>query len=84
MGPIREYLFRATQKLPTFVLANQPLIHVTPGRLVFAGLLQIIYALRNNKGMGTKCKITFGGIEYIPPVSKSFFIVDETTKKYTA
>ena len=71
------------KKLPTLGLTGQPLIHFTPSRLVFSGLLQIIYELRNNKGIGTKFKIIFGGIDYLPLVSKSFLKVNEVTKDYT-
>lgn len=67
------------KQVPPTGLTNQPKIYLTPHRLIFSGILQILYELKNNKGLAIKFKILFGSINYIPPVSKSFLKTDKTT-----
>ena len=64
--------FKPTEKIPPLGLTHQPDIYQNPLNMALSGLLQIIYELKNNRGLVVRLKILFGGIFYTPPVSKSF------------
>jgi sterol desaturase/sphingolipid hydroxylase (fatty acid hydroxylase superfamily) len=70
------------KKLPTLGLTDQPEIHFTPLNIVFSGLLQILYELKHNKSLGTRLKIIFGHIEYVPPISKSYLIIENGKRNH--
>ena len=59
---------------PQIGLTGNPKLHMNPFRLLMAGLVQIIYELRNNRDWQTRVKILFGKSDYLPPVSKDFAI----------
>jgi sterol desaturase/sphingolipid hydroxylase (fatty acid hydroxylase superfamily) len=70
------------KKIPPLGLTDQPLIHMTPFKLAFSGILQIMHELIHNKSFNTRMKIIFGHIDYVPPVSKSFLVKDSVSQGY--
>lgn len=59
---------------PQIGLTGNPELYMNPFRLLMAGLVQIVYELRNNPDWQTRVKILFGKSDYSPAVSKDFAI----------
>jgi sterol desaturase/sphingolipid hydroxylase (fatty acid hydroxylase superfamily) len=59
---------------PKIGLTGNPALHLNPLRLLMAGLVQLAYEWRHNRGWSTRMKILFGKSDYVPPVSKDFAI----------
>lgn len=59
---------------PQIGLTGNPKLHMNPFRLLMAGMVQLVYELRNNRNWQTRIKILFGKTDYSPPVSKDFAI----------
>ncbi|MCB1616628.1 MAG: sterol desaturase family protein [Pseudomonadales bacterium] len=57
---------------PEIGLTGQPTLYKNPVRLLFAGIFQIAYELKENRGWKERVKIVFGPSDYTPPVSKDF------------
>jgi sterol desaturase/sphingolipid hydroxylase (fatty acid hydroxylase superfamily) len=63
------------EHVPPIGLTDQPLIHMSPMKIVFNGFRQIWYELKMNKDWKTRLKILVGGVYYKPPITKDFLIV---------
>jgi len=59
---------------PNVGLTGNPELYMNPVRLLLAGLVQIVYELKNNKDWEVRMKIIFGKSDYAPPVSKDFVV----------
>ena len=64
------------KEAPPIGLTNQPKMHMNPFRIIFSGIAQMFYELKMNRGFIVKMKIIFGGVYYVPPVSKDFLVID--------
>lgn len=62
---------------PQFGLTNQPALELSAMAVVFGGLQQIWYELKHNKDFLTRIKIIFGGIYYIPPITKDYLKIKD-------
>lgn len=63
------------EKIPDLGLTNQPELKLNPIRIIFSGILQIIYEFWHNPSIIVKFKVIFGPIHYQPPISKDYLIV---------
>jgi hypothetical protein len=52
-----------------------PTMKLNPFRIIFSGLAQMVYELRMNRDWLTRMKIIFGGIYYVPPITKDFLVI---------
>lgn len=59
-------------KRPEVGLSEGVELHGNPVRLAYAGVLQLLYELRHNKGWRTRLQIVLGSSEWQPPISKNF------------
>ncbi len=66
-----------TTEKPAVGLTNNPPIKLNPLAIVFSGIAQIFYELKMNKDWGTRFKILFGDIYYVPPVTKEFLKIEK-------
>jgi sterol desaturase/sphingolipid hydroxylase (fatty acid hydroxylase superfamily) len=57
---------------PPIGLQGSPALHLNPLRLGLAGLLQLGYELRHNRGIVTRSRILFGSSNFTPPHSKDY------------
>tara|TARA_B110001452_G_scaffold210115_1_gene180478 strand:- start:5044 stop:6246 length:1203 start_codon:yes stop_codon:yes gene_type:complete len=58
--------------IPKIGLTNQPEMYMNPVSFAFSGLLQMLYELRHNRSFLVRLKIIFGGVYYMPPLTKSY------------
>ncbi|HUH74915.1 MAG TPA: sterol desaturase family protein [Chitinophagales bacterium] len=65
--------------LPPLGLTNQPKISWSPMKIVFSGFAQIRYEWKNNPSWRIRFKIIFGGVYYLPPITKEFLVLDNLT-----
>ncbi|MDX2001090.1 MAG: sterol desaturase family protein [Chitinophagales bacterium] len=63
------------KEAPKVGLTNNPIIRLSPFKIMFSGFEQIAYELRMNKSWLVRFKILFGDIYYKPPISKDYLIV---------
>jgi sterol desaturase/sphingolipid hydroxylase (fatty acid hydroxylase superfamily) len=61
-----------TATRPPIGLQGSPPLHLNPLRLGLAGLLQLWYELRHNRGIVTRSRILFGSSNFTPPHSKDY------------
>lgn len=61
-----------TATRPPVGLTGSPRLHLNPLRLALAGLWQIGYELRWNRGFGTRLAILFGSSSFTPPRTRDF------------
>jgi len=66
-------------KAPRVGLWGNPSLHHNPLRLVLSGLLQVIYELRQNKGIKTKVMCLLGSVNYTPPISRDYHVSEAVT-----
>jgi sterol desaturase/sphingolipid hydroxylase (fatty acid hydroxylase superfamily) len=57
---------------PPVGLTGSPRLHLNPLRLGLAGLLQLGYELRRNRGILTRLRILLGGSNFVPAQSKDY------------
>lgn len=62
---------------PATGLTGQPRLHSNPLRLALAGLSQLVYALRNNRGWRVRWKIVTGGSDDTPPIGEDYALSAE-------
>ena len=67
------------EKRPPIGLTNRPAYYWSPTAFALSGPAQILYELKHNKSLRERFLIIFGGIYYLPPETKSFFLKDETS-----
>jgi sterol desaturase/sphingolipid hydroxylase (fatty acid hydroxylase superfamily) len=65
---------KPTREKPPVGLTGQPDLHMNPVRLALSGIAQIVYELKHNRGMKTRCKILFGGTDWAPPVTRDYAV----------
>jgi sterol desaturase/sphingolipid hydroxylase (fatty acid hydroxylase superfamily) len=68
---------------PPVGLTGSPKLHSNPFRLAIAGMWQLAYELKHNKGFGVKMKILFGSTSWNPPVTRDFAICDSAAENTT-
>jgi sterol desaturase/sphingolipid hydroxylase (fatty acid hydroxylase superfamily) len=61
-----------SDETPVPGLTRRPRLAMNPLRLAFAGMLQMAYELRWNKGWTTRLWVVFGPASWDPPISKDF------------
>jgi len=57
---------------PPVGLTGSPRLHLNPLRLALAGLLQLGYELRRNRGILARLRILLGGSNFVPVQSKDY------------
>lgn len=60
------------KELPAIGLTGNPEIRMNPLRIMFGGIARIIFELKMNRGLRERVLILFGGIHYMPPVTREF------------
>lgn len=70
------YVAPPEQRPPTG-LTGQPALHWNPLRLALAGLLQLAYELRHNRGLAVRWRILTGESGYAPPISRDYALRGE-------
>lgn len=65
-----------TEERPPTGLTGQPPLHSNPLRLALAGVMQLGYELRHNRGLAARWKIVTGGTDYTPPKSRDFALAE--------
>jgi sterol desaturase/sphingolipid hydroxylase (fatty acid hydroxylase superfamily) len=63
---------------PPIGLQGSPQLHLNPLRLGFAGLLQLGYELRHNRGFVTRWRILFGSSNFVPAHTKDYVLSWQT------
>jgi sterol desaturase/sphingolipid hydroxylase (fatty acid hydroxylase superfamily) len=61
-----------TEARPPIGLQGSPRLHLNPLRLALAGLLQLGYELRHNRGIVTRLRVLFAGSSFTPPHTKDY------------
>jgi sterol desaturase/sphingolipid hydroxylase (fatty acid hydroxylase superfamily) len=61
-----------TATRPPVGLQGSPRLHLNPLRLALAGLLQLGYELRHNRGIVTRLRAIFGGSNFVPAQTKDY------------
>lgn len=64
------------KEAPPVGLTNMPKMHMNPFRIIFSGIAQMYYELKMNRNYLVRMKIIFGGIYYVPPISKDFLVIE--------
>jgi hypothetical protein len=57
---------------PPVGLGGSPRLHLNPLRLGLAGLLQLGYELRHNRGVMTRLRVLFGNSNFVPVQTKDY------------
>ena len=57
---------------PPVGLGGSPRLHLNPLRLGLAGLLQLGYELRHNRGIITRLRVLFGSSNFVPAQTKDY------------
>lgn len=74
-----DRLFGTFEQPPTSVpsvgLTHNPDVYMNPFRITFSGFAQIWFELQQNKNWKTRFLILFGGVYYIPPITKEYLIL---------
>lgn len=60
------------ERRPEIGLTGQPALYRNPVRLLLAGVMQILYELKENRDWSTRLRIIFGSSDYTPPFSRDF------------
>ncbi len=66
-----------TETRPPIGLQGSPNLHLNPLRLGLAGLLQLGYELRHNRGIVTRLRVLFASSSYTPPHTKDYVLAPE-------
>ena len=61
-----------TETPPPIGLQGSPRLHLNPLRLALAGLLQLWYELRHNRGILARLRVLFGGSNFAPARTKDY------------
>lgn len=60
---------------PPVGLTKMPKMKLNPFRIIFSGIAQMVFELKMNKNWRTRFKIVFGGIYYVPPITKDYLVI---------
>jgi sterol desaturase/sphingolipid hydroxylase (fatty acid hydroxylase superfamily) len=66
-------------EVPPLGLTNQPPISWSPMKIVFSGFAQIAYEWKSNPSWRIRLKIIFGDVYYLPPVTKDFLVLENSS-----
>jgi hypothetical protein len=64
-----------TAERPAVGLQGSPPLSANPLRLAFAGVLQLCYELKHNRGILTRLRILFGASSWSPERTRDFVLV---------